>query len=260
MTQTLAATPDVAAATVGLALTWTTPTAPATASIQRVNLVTGEIADVRDAAPATLTAGAWSGTDYEAPLDEPVYYLATSTDQPTAAITTASLTLDSGGSTWLKHPGRPWLNTAVHAADGPGLSRPIPRGVFDVLGRTRPVAVSLLRSSERGELHLTTLTDDERVALLALLADGTPLLLSTPAGYGVGNAYISVGDVVENRVSPLGAEPARAWSLPFIAVDRPAGSALPPPVTYAALHTADPTYRDVLAAELTYQGILDGLG
>lgn len=260
MAATLVATLDPAQARVSVALTWTDPTPdPTTALVERVN-ADGSVLPVRGADPATLVAGAWVGDDYEAPLDELFYYQATSTDVPGTVLTSSTHTLSSGGETWLKHPGRPFLNAKVKPTRAPDLTRGIEQGVFDVLGRSRPIATSMIRRSERGELALHTSTDDERGELLALLQDGVPLLLSTPSGYGIGSVYIAVGELTEQRLTTYGKEPARNWSLPFTVVDRPSGGALAAGNSWSDVLGTYPSWSQLLASEGSWTEVLEGVG
>ena len=260
MAATLTATLDATAAKAQVKLTWTDPTPdPSTALVERVSS-DGTVVPIRGADPAPLVAGEWIGDDFEAPLDSSFYYQATSTEVPGTVITSASYSLSSGGSTWLKHPGRPLLNLKVKPTRGPDLTRPIEQGVFDVLGRSRPVATSMLRRSERGDLALRTDTDAERLALLALVQDGVPLLFAPPAGYGIGTVYISIGDVQETRVSNRGSEPTRFWQLPFTVVDRPSGAALAAGNSWSDALGAYSSWSQLLATEGTWIGLAEKIG
>jgi hypothetical protein len=259
MADTLTATLDAATTRATVSLSWTSAPVPATATIQRVN-ASGTVTDVRGAELATLVAGEWTGNDYEAPLDEAFYYQATSTDRPGVTVTSTTYTLASGGHTWLKHPGLPYLNQVVEVATAPDWARPVTQGVFDVLGRSTPIAVTLRRSAPRGELVLNTTTEDERLALLLLLDDGIPLLLQTPAGYGVGNVYVSVGEVTEARLTHLGATQARQWRLPITVVDRPVGGVVAVGNSWSDALGAYASWSALQQAEGTWNGLLAGVG
>ncbi|MGZ0147135.1 hypothetical protein ACXJJ3_08695 [Kribbella sp. WER1] len=259
MADTLTATLFPATTRASVSLSWTSTPVPATATIQRVN-GDGTIVPVRGADPATLVAGAWVGDDYEAPLDSPFYYQATSTDRPGVTITSPTYTMDSGGKTWLKHPGRPFLNTVVEVASGPDLTRPVAQGVFEVLGRSRPIAVTMMRGSERGEIVLNTHTDADRVAIIGLLEDGEPLFLSTPAGYGMGSVYVAVGEVAERRLTHIGSTADRQFTLPFTVVDRPPGTALALGNSWSDVLGAYASWSQLLASEGTWTGVLQGVG
>lgn len=260
MADTLTATIDQAHAEVDIRLSWTSTPVPRTATIERVNVDDGTVMSVRNADPATLVAGEWVGTDYEAPLDQSFYYRATSPDRPGVILTSPTYTMASGGTSWFKHPGKPSLNMPVIVHKPPDWGRPVKSGLFDILGRTRPIAVTMRRNSERGDLIVVTRTENERLNMLALLEDGIPLFWSTPAGYGVGNVYISIGDVTEVRPSGLGYESARKFTLPITVVDRPSGSVLATGNTWANVLSAYATWRDFLDTEQQWAGPLDGIG
>lgn len=259
MADTLTATLFPATTRVSVSLSWTSAPVPATATVERVN-GDGTIVPVRGADPATLVAGAWAGDDYEAPLDSTFYYQATSTDQPGVVITSPSYVMDSQGNTWLKHPGKPVLNMIVEVATGPDLTRPVAQGVFEVLGRSRPIAVTMRRGSERGELLINTHTDADRVGLLALLEDGEPLLLSAPDGYGVGSVYVAVGEVGERRLTHVGRTADRQFQLPITVVDRPSGTALALGNSWSDVLGSYPSWSQMLATEGTWIDVLQGVG
>jgi len=259
MADTLTATLFPATTRVSVSLSWTSAPVPATASVQRVN-ADGTVVPVRGADPATLVAGAWVGDDYEAPLDEVFYYQATSVDRPGVTITSPTYTMDSAGKTWLKHPGRPFLNSIIEVAAPPDLTRPVAQGVFEVLGRSRPVAVTMRRNSERGTLVVNTRTDVDRSAILGLLDDGNPLFLSTPGGYGIGSVYIAVAEVTEHRRTVLGRTEDRSFDLPFTVVDRPPGTAVAVGNSWADVLAAYASWSQVLATEGTWTGVLEGVG
>lgn len=259
MADTLAATLFPATTRASVSLSWTSAPVPATATVERVN-ADGSVIAVRGADPAPLVAGAWIGDDFEAPLDELFYYQATSTDRPGEVVTSPTYQMDSAGKTWLKHPGRPFLNSVVEVAGPPDLARPVAQGVFEVLGRSRPVAVTMRRGSERGDLVLNTHTDADRTAVLGLLDDGNPLLLSTPGGYGIGSVYIAVGEVTEHRLTGLGQTEDRQWTLPFTVVDRPPGTAIAVGNSWADVLAAYSSWSQALATEGTWTGMLESVG
>lgn len=259
MADTLTANLFPATARASVSLSWTSAPVPATALVERVN-PDGSVVPVRAADPATLVAGAWVGDDYEVPLDAPFYYQATSTTRPGVVLTSPLYTLVGGGATWLKHPGRPALNMKIDVARAPDWTRPVTAGVFAVLGRSRPVAVSATRGSERGDLTVNTYDEAERLSLLGLLADGGVLYLSTPDDYGLGNVYVSVGDVGERRYTHVANKQEREWTLPLTVVDRPIGTALAAGNTWGDVLTEYASWSQLLASEGTWAGALEGIG
>lgn len=259
MPDTLVGTLDTANARVSVALNWTSAPVPATATIERVD-GSGAITPVRGAELATLVAGAWVGDDYEAPLDEPFYYRATSTDRPGVAVESVQYTMPSNGLAWLKHPGRPFLNTVVTVSMPPSWTRPVAQGVFDVLGRSAPVAVSMRRNSPRGDLTLYTEDEASRVALLLLLDDGSPLYLQTPSGRGVGNVYVSIGEVAESRLTHIGTTEARSWTLPLTVIDRPTGGVLAAGNSWSDVLGSYASWSAMQQSEDTWTSVLEGVG
>lgn len=259
MPQTVTATTNAATARAIITVTWTGVTpVPAVATVQRVN-EDGTVVPVRGADPAALVAGQWIGDDYEAPLDASFYYQATSTDAPGVTLTSPLYSLSSQGDTWLKHPGRPAMNMRLTIRRGPDWEREAVQGLFPVLGRSRPVAVGMVRGSRTGDLEVGTATETQRSALLGLLADGDTLFLSTPAGYGVGSMYVSVGSVTEARVTGYGKAEERIFTLPLTEVDRPPGGALAVGNTWGDVLTRYPSWQQALTTEGTWAGILEGV-
>lgn len=257
-TGTLTATANATDGTVQLSLAWS---GIAFATVARV-AADGTIINVRNAEPAqTDGAGAWIGFDYEAPLDLDCYYVATSTTFPGDQTLSNTVSLASGGTTvWLRHPGRPPLNIRITLAEAPTMTRAAAQGVHYVLGRSRPVATTSQRRAQAGTLLVRTDTDDDRAALEALIEDGAVLLLSTPAGWGLGNMYIAIGDVDEDRVVQYGPDTHRLWSLPFAVVDRPAGAAVASGNSWSDALGAYASWQELALAEGTWSGLLAGVG
>jgi hypothetical protein len=174
---------------------------------------------VRLGNPVEFDAGEWAGDDFEAPLDVAVKYAMRSA---TSDITYSEATmLISQGLTWLKHPYQPALNVRVYPTEAPDVTRANPVGLFAVLGRNAPVAVTTARASDTGTLKFATSSSSEVTALRALLLDGSVLQLACPGGYGVGTFWIAAGDVVMSRYTHHAPTIERMWELTFTAVDRP---------------------------------------
>lgn len=231
---------------------------PTTVTLTRV-YPDGSTYPVRNAEPATLLSGLWVGDDFEVPIGTDFTYTATADDIPGAVLTSPTYRINTT-DTWLKHPGQPALNNHFDVQHGPDLTHPVSQGIFDVIGRTTPIAVSLRRNSARGELTLITWDATERAALLGLLQDGTPLLFTAPDDHGIGPAYLAIGEVTEERISPIGNRPERRWTLDFTIVDRPTGAALAVGNTWADANGTYTSWQTLQATEGTWQGLLAGLG
>jgi hypothetical protein len=251
----LAAAVDTVQAAVALTLTWP---AAATVTIVRVGS-DGSTSPVRNAEPGVVTGSRWIGTDYEAPLDYPVFYRAVSPDYPSVVLTSPSVTVPSGGYYWLKHPGNPALNMQVTPADTTyaTLNTSISQGVFQVLGG--PVVTrSAPRWPYTGTLLLMT-SGDDRTRIEAILADGSALLYQTPAAIvgGEESGWISIGNVDRKRI---GYEiDNRVFSLPVTYTTRPAGAALiVSATTWAEIEAKYPNWGAVKAANPTWADVLAG--
>lgn len=99
------------------------------------------------------------------------------------------------------------------------------RAMFDVIGRGPQIAVSQTRGWASGSFTLLTRTRAERAAALLTLQTGRILLYRNPdPAYPEDAWYISIGDVVEQRLA--GGDQRRderQWQVPFDQVERPVG-------------------------------------
>lgn len=208
----------------------------------------GRTLTVRQASPGTLAGTGLTVYDYEAPFDADVSYSVQ--DGSATAYTAGYVTLTSAGTTWLVHPGMPELSVPLHVLEWPTWTRPVVRGIFTPLGRTNRVVISSRRFSVEGTLQTYTASANDRAAVLAILADGSALLLKGTETEGAGTRWVSVGDVDETPVE-LDLREFTLWSLPLIEVDAPSGRALPP-ATYADASATFYDYAQASAQATTY--------
>jgi hypothetical protein len=212
----------------------------------------GSQTPVRLAEPAALDgSGEWVGYDYESWFESSTTYTATT---GAGSITSSAVTL-SVSDIWLRHPGVPSLSLQIDfQGDGTPI-RSVMQAVLEPLGRTYPIVVSDgRRKSKRGDITIRTKSDSEHDALVALLADVTPLLLDVPPSKGFGvdltHQYLAIGDLTQARLRPdYYVHTWRIWTAPYIIVGRPAGGI-----------QAERTYADVLADHATYQALLTAYG
>ena len=163
--------------------------------------------------------------DHEVPLDVEFYYQVSAPNQPSFTLFMEPMTVDSLDQTWLLHPDV-GIPVKVIVAAEPGGSRTIDRGVFQVIGRARPIAVTGgVRHSIEADMELYTFTFGDRDRILEFLQDGQPLLLRAPArlGHGPGE-WLSIGDV-ELKAHGHGAwEGPRSFTFSYTVVDPPASA------------------------------------
>lgn len=161
---------------------------------------------------------------------------------------------------WLKHPGRPYLNRPLTVVDWSEVKRPARSGVFDVVGRSYPVAVTELRGSRRCTLTVTTTSLAQHDDLDTALSAGEPVLVHVPAGCPVPGMYAIVGDTSSARPRRGRRSVRRYIDLPLVEVAAPSGSLVGSTVTWQGVLNSFATWADVLAAEPTWADLLDRIG
>lgn len=182
--------------------------------------------------------------DYESAPDTPTIYRArgligaaggtiagpwSASTSPVSWLITYNTTTCDGAMAWLKNPLAPSQNMLVRLGSGSLISkdRRINRGVFAVLGRVRPVAVTDVRESIEATLTILTKTVAEAVGVRALFNASQTLLLQCPTVFGWDSAYISAGDLTEAHVGPSIARGERMFTVPVTVTDAPVGAPAP---------------------------------
>lgn len=156
---------------------------------------------------------------------------------------------------WLKFLPLAFLNTAVVGAKAGDVTRASRAGLFTVVGRPKPVAVSDARGPRTWELTLKTETKAEREHLDAALATGDVVFLQTPAGYPIPGGWYSAGDTTEARKDMPWDK--RWWTLPLTETEAPGPDVLPVTYTWRALRRHYATWADVRAAFTAWRQIRD---
>ncbi len=164
---------------------------------------------------------------------------------------------------WLKSVARPFLNRKVRAEGYGAITRPSRVGVFDVAGRSDPIAVSDVRSSPRFELRVWTDTPAQARDFGLLLASGDTLLVHVPPDVPristTPSGYVAVGDVRE-EVQPTHDMALRLWSLPCTQVAAPGPDIVGSTSTYQTLINTWVSYSDMMVAHATYASLLELIG
>jgi hypothetical protein len=158
---------------------------------------------------------------------------------------------------WLKNLARPFLNRPVTVNDWSDVERPSRNGVFPIVSRTLPIAVTDLRLSRRYELVLTTPTPAEAKELDLCLASGDPILVHVPADCPIPGLYAVVGTVVVSRREKR--SPRRYLTLPLVEVVAPGPDIIGATNTWASVIATYATWADLIAANATWQDLLDGV-
>ncbi|MGW3992226.1 hypothetical protein ACWEF6_01945 [Amycolatopsis sp. NPDC004772] len=170
--------------------------------------------------------------------------------QETASIT-PTLT-----SAWFKVPARPSLNTPVTISWDGTISRPSRAGLFEVLGRTEPVAVTDVQGSRRLTLTFITQSVEEANDLDRRLSSGEPVLIQAPTpNASVPTLYAILGDITQTR--PANTAKRRYFTIPLTEVAAPGSTVYADTYTYADVVADYATYADVIAGVATYSDLID---
>jgi hypothetical protein len=216
---------------------------------------------VRGGQSATVTAGAVNLDDYEFAAGVLNYYRVT----PNVGAATTATIIPVLTAVWIKSIGRPFLNRLVECTDVGEITRPARGGVFDVVGRSMPVAVSDVRGSRRFTLQIATGTaatcgdnltpDEDAENLELLLASGDPVFIQAPPGDVVPTLYAAVGDVTWTRA--IRGSLKRIWQVPLTEVAAPGADIVGATATWQTVLSTYGTWQDVLNAQPTWADVLN---
>lgn len=160
---------------------------------------------------------------------------------------------------WLKVPAAPFLNQPVIVADRSEITRRSRAALFDVVGRTYPVAVGDVASSQAFTLELVTNTPAEERDMDYLFASGEVIFLQLPSTVQhFPGGYFSVGDV--SRETALRASPRRFWTVPLTEVAAPGSSVVGSAYTIASMLAEYATISAVIAGNATISALLNRTG
>jgi hypothetical protein len=207
---------------------WAAGTIPGTLAPGTI-IVTGGTAQISSGAVAVLSQAAY-------------------VVQETATVTPAQT------SVWIKNPLRPYLNRAVTVRGVDDVTRAARTGVFDILSRTLPVAVTDLQGPRVSALHLRT-TSAAIQDLANSLATGDVIFVHPPAIQNVvPRMYAVLGQIGVNRPAESGT--GRVLTLPVTEVAQPSlvlaaslsnwNTVVSTYATWTALAAAKATWNDVL--------------
>lgn len=168
---------------------------------------------------------------------------------------TASITPDLQGQVWLKSIKHPFLNRPIDLAYVSGEGRASKSSLYEVQGRSVPVAVTDLRASQ--EMNYVVRTEGLAAArdMDLILASGGVFLVHVPAGDNRPGGYVLPGDVGKQRYSPI--SDIYDWSLPCRVVAAPGPGIVGGTMTYGALINLYGSYQNVLLANAAYADLLD---
>lgn len=167
---------------------------------------------------------------------------------------TAAITVTVVG-TWFKSVTFPFLNRTITVTDFDELTRPARGGVFDVLGRRLPVAVTEVRGSRRFALTLRAANKAEAEAITLLFSFGDVLLFQPPAGCNLPDqGYFFIGDTGETR-PPRHDSTARYFTLEMTETAAPDPAVIGYAATWTGIGAAYATWAAVVAAFPTWADV-----
>jgi hypothetical protein len=212
---------------------------------------------VRGGTSRPVAAGNASVDDYEfAPGVATTYRLRSYTAGGALVDTvTATITQDVD-SAWLKVPSAPYLNMRVDVSVRLEIARRSRGGVFDVVGRTFPVAVGDIRGGREFTLPIRTQTAEEERALDYALATGSVVFLQVPfAEDQFPTGYYFVGAV--SRAPERRYTSRRIWALELTEVAAPGPEVIGSTYTCASVLTDYATVAAMVAANATIADLLN---
>lgn len=198
--------------------------------------------------------------DYEFPAGVAVTYRVRSFDASDVLQQTFTVNATQDlTDVWVKVVARPFLNRIVTVLDFSDVQRSARAGVFDVVGRSFPVAVSDVRGSKRFELEVLTETAVEARDFDLLLASGDPVLVHVPSASLVPDGYFTVGDSAERKFDRT-ASPRRVFACGLTAVAAPGPDVFGSAGTWQTVLNTYTTWQDVLNAHTTWNSVLELIG
>lgn len=206
---------------------------------------------VRGGSSVGVVSNAAALDDYEFVPGVVNYYRV---NAPGSTFYTFSLTPVQSG-VWFKSITRPFLNRAVEVIDYSDIQRPARNGIFEVKGRSFPIAVTDVRGSRRWTYEVVAHTTTDADALDLVFASGDPLFVQTDGEHDIPGGYVVVGDVSRGRWGH--ASRRRYFSLPVTEVAPPASDVVGATSTWETLVAEFGSWTAVLAAFNTWAEVAD---
>lgn len=166
-------------------------------------------------------------------------------------------------SVWLKNIAKPFLNRPLECIPNQSpITRRARNGIFPVVGRTFPIAVTDVRLSQELAIEVITRTTQEWQELDLITATGDIFFIQSPPGNSLPTMYVAIDDVSRRRPlrNQLCGNDWRVFTLPLVEVAAPSSDVIGALGTYQTVLNTYATYADVLAAHATYASLLTLVG
>lgn len=171
---------------------------------------------------ASVLAPVYTVLDGECPLDTTVSYQVSFPGITGGRVVSDPASLPSERRAWLTHPASPSAPVRINLRRKPKRDYPIQQGVFQPLNRRYKVVVSAAnRQGGEGTIDFNAIGVAERETLLAMMQDGSPLLLRSPADYNYETQWLSLATVTDDPEDRLAYQDAWLISASFIQVEAP---------------------------------------
>lgn len=159
---------------------------------------------------------------------------------------------------WVKNLQRPFLNRKITMIDQSERDRPSRAGLFEIINRTDPIAVTELRGSPRFSITLKTETVEEAEDLDLVFSGGDVVYIQVPPNCPrpLQTAYYLIGDLREQRGQSV-RSPRRFFTLPLTRCAAPKSVLVGNTVTWQGVVNVFATWADLIAAEPTWADVLE---
>jgi hypothetical protein len=180
----------------------------------------------------------------------------------TLATETASIVPTITG-VWLKDIAKPFLNRTLDCVPNQTpITRRARNGIFPIVGRTYPVAVTDVRLARELSIEVITQTTQEWQELDLITSTGDIFFIQTPPGNSLPTMYVAVGDTSLRR--PLRNQRCgndwRVFTLPLTEVAAPTADVVGALGTWQTVVNTYATWSDVLANHATWSDLLTLVG
>jgi hypothetical protein len=201
---------------------------------------------------ATQPAGSWTITGGAAAVSKSAMFFLPPKPFTNQESTTITPTIDK---VWLKNPARPFMNTALDVPVGLlDIEREARAGVFPVVGRSLPVAVTDQRLGKEYTIGAQVASDAERDRLDAILSAGDVVFLQIPPGdIRLKSMFAVIGRSNYDDESGVQWMPLSQCAAPPVSV---AGATS----TWQTVISTYATCADLIAAKPTCADVLDIVG
>jgi hypothetical protein len=164
---------------------------------------------------------------------------------------------------WLKDITKPFLNRTLGCIPNQSpITRRARNGIFPIVGRTFPVAVSDVRLAREVAIEVITQTLVEWQELDLIMATGDVFFIQTPPDNPLPTMYVVVQDTSMRR--PLRQRQCdndwRVFTLPLVEVAAPSANVTGSLGTWQTVLNTYATWADVLAAHSTWSSLLTLIG